>query len=238
MIKMTTLEQYQEVEYSFYRNLTKRLSNKISLYCVVGSLAFKNIIPNWSDIDLLLVVKDYSKKVFDSLKSTNEQNTSGISIGFTFYSEREFSSPGYKDTKTLIALQQIKLGIYQPRFLDVNLRMPEISDEEIAKQALGSFPRNLHDFKRELVVLEVETEKQAYKRLIILLKIMLLQKGVKVFGYDLVLKAARKYLPGFIVSLPTPAEILLMPNKWQERRSVYCSFLEWLKTYDYTKTGI
>jgi len=52
------LEKYQKVENDFFNFLDSRLSNELLFYCVTGSLARKNIIANWSDIDILIVFNE------------------------------------------------------------------------------------------------------------------------------------------------------------------------------------
>ena len=61
------IAEYEKIEETFFRNIRDSLGENLALYCVTGSLARKDIIPGWSDIDILVVIKQYSFEIFTAI---------------------------------------------------------------------------------------------------------------------------------------------------------------------------
>lgn len=57
-----TIEKYKETEEAFFDYLSKNLKENLFFYAVTGSVSRDDIIPGWSDIDMLVVIQEYNKK--------------------------------------------------------------------------------------------------------------------------------------------------------------------------------
>ena len=231
------LEKYQKVENNFFNFLDSRLSNELLFYSVTGSLARKNIIANWSDIDILIVFNEYNEKIFKTLTSALKNNNSNIKIGTTFYSIDEFVSKNiFKDPKTVCALELIKKGVFEPRKCDkivFNKIEKLINPSFDYWSRVISFTMILHEYKRALIPYADIDEKKVYKSLNTLLKILLKQKGIEALNYEDVLKGANSYLEGFNFDIVLPEIIIEDKNGISLRKKEYIKILNWLKKYKY-----
>lgn len=230
MSKEKELKRYLAVEEAFFARITQDFSDEIVLYCITGSLGRKDIIAGWSDIDILLVVRNYSAGLFASVLKAIEANDSGIKIGLTLYSVSEFNSGLFKDPKTYHSLKLIHDGIFTPRIFKrekIQLTTPEKSMIETFDSI--DFTKVLHELKRELLKGEWFDETKTYKYITLLLKILLRRRGIYCLGYRHTFNEALRSLKGFSFKFSSPEEILTSPNLKERRYQTYIAFLNWLK---------
>ena len=227
------LKQYQKIEENFFEFLNSKLSNELLFYCVTGSLARESIIAEWSDIDILIVFIEYNEKVFETLSAALKNNKSNIKIGTTFYSIDEFIAKNiFKDPKTICSLELINSGIYNPRKCKKHIfnNIKKIVDLNFSSwSSVISFAMILHEYKRALLSYENIDEKKVYKLLNTLLKILLMQKGLKVLSYEDVLNEAKGSLEGFDFKIELPQKILKNKEDVNMRKKEYIKILNWLK---------
>jgi len=161
-------EDYSRVEKQFYDILLPLIGKDIYLYCVTGSLGREDIIPNWSDIDILLVIKEYNESTFFHINNCLLETDCDIKIGITIFSLEEFNHEYFKDAKTYISIELISKGYYKPRIM-----LPEVKfipEDKTLKRYMdiSSFSRFSHDIKRELLKMaDRYNEKKVYKLIII-----------------------------------------------------------------------
>lgn len=223
-------EDYSKVEKQFYNILLPLIGEDIYLYCVTGSLGREDIIPNWSDIDILLIIKEYSKLTLSCINNCLLKMNGDIKIGVTIFSLEEFNHEYFKDAKTYISIELISKGYYKPRIILPEVKLV-LEDKTLGRYMdISSFSRFSHDIKRELLKMDDDyDEKKVYKLIIILLKIMLHQRGVITLNYRDTLSESIKYLPNFNINILEPIFIMTHPEGKKERFIVYLSFLEWLR---------
>lgn len=223
-------EDYYNNEKKFYDILLSSIGEDIYLYCVTGSLGREDVIPNWSDIDILLVIKEYNELTLSCINSCLLKISGDIKIGVTIFSLEEFNHEYLKDAKTYISIELILKGYYKPRIM-----LPEVElileDKTLKKYMdISSFSRFSHDIKRELLRMKDDyDEKKVYKLIIILLKIMLNQKGIVALNYQNTLLESIKHLQNFKIDIPEPVFIMDHPEEKSKRFFIYLSFLEWLR---------
>ena len=115
MNRLTT-EKYIETEETFFNYLSKNLKSSLLFYVVTGSMSRNDIIPGWSDIDVLVVVKEYSKKNASIVNKALLNNSSNIKIGLTLFSFSDFTNIELiKDPKTLHSIDLINQGACKPK---------------------------------------------------------------------------------------------------------------------------
>lgn len=226
---MLTRKDYSETEERFYKILLRSLGSEIYLYCVTGSLSRNEIIPGWSDIDVLLVIKDYRKETFECINGALIAENSKIKIGITIFSIEEFNHNYLKDSKTYLSMKFIKDGYYKPRIISSEIKL--LKEDKILRKYIdiSEFSRFSHEIKRELLKETNYDEKKVYKLVITSLKILLNQTGVVTLGYQDTLRKAVEHLPNFKVSLFGPEIILSDPKNKIKRYSMYLDFLEWVR---------
>jgi len=225
----TAIQTYYEVEEQFFSNLRKKSTDNLLFYCATGSLARKEIIPNWSDIDIILIYGTWNEHVFSLLRETLFLNTTQIKIGATLYSLNEFNSYKYQDPKTFNAIRNIIRGVYTPRIWDQSVIVREMRPERIKEINRVEFAKTLHSFKRELLQYPELNERAVYKALTIMLRILLTEKGLATDGYSNIWKNIDKVFANLPLPHLTPQEILLHPEKIEERFIHYVNFLKWIE---------
>lgn len=233
MNKIKVLSKYHSVEKSFFRDIKNKAGSQLLLYCVTGSLTTNNIIPGWSDIDVMLVFENYNKGIFDALNYALNRNKTNIKIGTTFFSFFEFtSSDFYKDPKTHQTIELIYNGLFRPRVINKRIKLHK-SPKNISEWfERVSFTEVLCDLRRKLITYNADQEKAILKNISTLIKIILFcQSGNICLGYKEIFDNAKKHLSGFIFNFKLPSEILATPHLTMERRQVYINFLNWLANY-------
>lgn len=224
---------YEETEEKFFISCKKIFGTSIMLYCVTGSLARKEIILNWSDIDILLVFNtDYTENFWDKFK-TLMKNKYEIKVGCTFYSLQEFKSDLYKDPKTLLSLNSIKAKKYIPRILSPKINLEEIDLSKVKYFDVADFTKFNHDIKREILKHPNYDEKKIIKVMYAMLKIMIRHIEPLALGYDdtkRIFKEKYSY-DGLIIH---PEDILDNKIPFAERYVSYCNFINWLNGLQFT----
>ncbi len=220
---------YYNAEEKFFINLKKKLGKNLLFYCATGSIARRDVIPGWSDIDVLIVCKVWNKTVFKALNQSLALNKSGIKIGTTLYSLSEFNAYVFQDPKTFIAIENILDGKYLPRIHDKLVVLKKM-DKILAKSiSIVGFAKTLHLFKRELLLYPSFNERSAYKLLTIMLRVLLLQKKIVTDGYESVWSIAKIYLPKFKIPQILPQDIINNRKGHFKRFGYYMEFLSWLE---------
>lgn len=222
-------ESYIKKEELFFQALSATADKDVYLYCNTGSLGRGEVIPGWSDIDVLLVIKKYNKAIFEHINTALKKTGDDIKIGLTVFSLEEFNHAYFKDSKTYISIRLIREGYYQPRIMKPEIQLPHQNKIVKKYMDISDFSRLSHDIKRELLKKENYDEKKVYKLTIILLKICLYRKGIIALGYKEAIASAIKNLPGFEIKIPEPEAIFTDSGGKSERYQIYLKILEWLR---------
>ena len=228
-------KKYRTVEKDFFYFLSENLKDDLLFYAVTGSVARSDIIPGWSDIDVLIIIKKYNKKSISIIEKALTRNFSKIKIGLTFFSYSGFINEELcKDPKTLYSFDLIEQKICKPRVIDQRIKhiILKIRQQKISSwYDTASFAVVLHDYKRALLSRGGHDEKTIFKKLTTLLKIILKQKGIVSHGYDDVFKLSKNKLRGFNIFFEKPTHILQNPDAFHKRDGEYIKFLDWLERY-------
>jgi hypothetical protein len=225
-----TTEKYIEVEEQFRTKLLNHLGDRVILYCITGSLNHKTIIPGWSDVDILLLIDKYDSHFFESLNECLNDNKSGIKIGTTFYSIKEYKRTDiFFDPKSQFSLELIKRGVYKPQI--INERVVEILESN--KNVIEWFDsvnltRLLFDLKRGITSFLDANERSLYKCVITILKILVYREGIMSLSYEDTIRHSRNIL-SYPHLLPTPEDVAYNKTDYMERRDAYIDFIVWLE---------
>ncbi|OGI95463.1 hypothetical protein A2917_02800 [Candidatus Nomurabacteria bacterium RIFCSPLOWO2_01_FULL_42_17] len=229
MLHEITKENYTNTENNFFASILKFFGEDLLLYCVTGSLSRNEVIPRWSDIDVLMVMKECNLVTLSKIENTLKQTQTNIKIGVTFYSLSEFNNLFFKDSKTYLSIRYISEKYYIPRILSSEIKIQLLPEEMFRHNDAFEFARFVHDLKRELLIKDIRNERKVYKLSITLLKIALRQRGVVALGYKETIEKAEKNLPNFSeIHIMEPEEVMAKPEKIVERYETYGRIIEWV----------
>lgn len=97
-------------------------------------------------------------------------------IGITFYSKREFES-GLFDSRIAYYLYMLKYGKLVLTYIANNLIIPDITYDEMMYKNKIFLSEKIHELKR-LYISECNDYRKVYKKLLVLMKIVLLVNGI------------------------------------------------------------
>lgn len=216
-------KQYIDSEKDFFDEVNKKLGNKIVLYCVTGSLARDEIIPSWSDIDILMVLSDnYDHNTISMIKDAREK--SKIKIGITIYTIEEFYSDIHKDPKTYHAINLIKKGLYVPKIITSKINIDKINLSRIKVLDSVEFSKIIHDIKREFLLFPEFNEQKILKGIYTIMKIICRMKDCEPVGYKDTIECYNKLLQGQAFDI-TPEVIIKNKIDISERLERYYHFI-------------
>lgn len=220
---MLTPDIYYQTEEQFFNSLKDVFGGDLLFYCTTGSSGRKDVIPEWSDIDTIFVFENWEEDTLRKIDEVLSRNKTSIKIGTTFYSLSEFNSRTHLDPKTFNALRHIQRGVYAPRVADSRVDQSPIAEEEYKTMVRVNFTEELHAFKRELLLYPRFDEKKAYKMLTIILRALLLEKGIEVEGYHAIWGKAEAL--GLELPVITPEIIMQRPQEIDQRYRIYLKLL-------------
>lgn len=221
---------YELIENTFREKLFGLLENKIALYCVTGSLGRQDIIPGWSDIDVLIIIDTYTPRVFEALHQALADNISGIKIGVSVFSIKEYNHTDiFFDPKSQFTLEMIKQGIYKPFIFDSSI-LDSLHTKKNVVQWFDSInlTRLLFELKRNLIDFNQSKERVVYKNIITIVKILVYRHGTMCLSYADTLIAAQNILH-YPYHLPAVEDVAFMPINLKKRYTSYIQFVVWLE---------
>lgn len=161
----------------------KRIFKNNLLSITIGGSAGKNfIIPDWSDLDVYIILKEYDFKnieLFDKLMSKFN-----IHIGLTYYSINEIESM-YVDAKT-------KIMVYEKNNYNVNPTLygkdyfKNVDYKDIRISDINNLPIILHEVRRMHITAlnnKNNINNKYLKKLVLLIKCFLSTRYVFTYGY-------------------------------------------------------
>lgn len=225
-------QDYKDVEEKFYNQLSKKLGKHLRMYCVCGSLSRDDVIPGWSDIDIIIVIDEYSEQIFQKIEKTIRNNNSKIKIGCTIYQTDEFNYELYNDPKTCIFSQYVIAGVVTPRLLSADIIPTKMSKKNLIIVNRIDLTIQSHLLKRELTKKEI-SESSVYKLISHILRNILRQNGFPCEGYQNIWENSTKYLPDFTFQIIHPRDIMNSKRGSKQRFNTYIKILNWLTKYRY-----
>lgn len=164
---------YSHIIESYVKKIKDRLKDNLEMIYIIGSSATKDVVVNWSDIDVIIVLKEYIFEDIEIIKKVS--NSYEIKIGNTLYSKKEFENKNI-DSKTYYYLYLYNNGVMDITYLDKNLIIPKITFEECLLATRIVLLNDLHNLKRLLTYdfLSKQQLKTMYKKLYVIMKSVLI----------------------------------------------------------------
>ncbi len=230
-MRRAELIEYCRTEEHFFEALKRKFPQSLSLYCVTGSLARGEIIPCWSDIDVLLAFEELSADVFEGISESLLESKSEIKIGLSVFSDSEVSHSNRKLVRTMLAMNDIVDGTLTPRLMKQGMKVAATARETILQANCIEYARALHDYKRSVLDCTPESEVNTYKLLILLIKILLTELEVAANSYSEVLEHVSRL--SLSVAIQDPQTIIRTPSLFAQRKMQYAELVE-----DFTKRSL
>ena len=167
-----------------YVEMVKReFKEDVALVLIIGSSCSNMVIENWSDIDSILVLKEYNAGIIDKIKKITNQFS--IKIGTTVFTETEFNlkkvDPKVYYHLYLLDKNQIELQYKRKDFL-----LPTVSFDEVKINYLVDYYHVKHEVRRMFLYDELEKDKYRaiFKKLYIIMKSRLIIDGKLPKNYE------------------------------------------------------
>lgn len=176
------LNSYSKIINEYVQNIKLRLKSNLELLYIIGSSATDNVVTNWSDVDCIIVLKNYIQEEIEIIKELS--NSFDIKIGNTIYSKEEFEK-GLVDPKTYYYLLLQKDNILDFQYKSESLLIPNINYEKCIELTKTILTIDLHNCKRLLTYesLENSQTKTMFKKIYVIMKSMLIIAGYKPKNY-------------------------------------------------------
>ncbi len=183
--------EYSNVISDYVKKMKNELREELSLLLVIGSSSSSKVMVNWSDIDVILVVKNYNFDIVDKIKDISK--CFPVKIGTTIYSEKEFINKKI-DPKTYYHLYLLNNKKIDLQFIKEGFEIPQISFDEIKNTHVPYLNWRMHIYKRYFLYdsLNKEQIKTIYKMTYLIMKAILILDGYTPKNYDEVFKIYAK----------------------------------------------
>lgn len=168
--------KYSKTIESYIEKLKEKLKDNLEMIYIIGSSATDDIVVNWSDIDAIIVLREYKYDDIETIKRIS--NSYEIKIGNTLYSKEEFENK-LIDPKTCYYLYLYNNSILNIDYLKKDLAIPEITFEECHLTTKIILFNDLHNLKRILTYEELSKQqvKTMYKKIYVIMKSILIING-------------------------------------------------------------
>lgn len=140
-------EEYLSSLTRFESSIRRQMGDDLLLLVLTGSGGREDILPKWSDLDILLVFKKINPS---TIRVLNEEiRSERIKIGTTIYSKTEFEN-GIVDSKTIVNMELLRNGRFLPIVCREDLALPYFGTIFRRRLDKTILPDLLHELKRSL----------------------------------------------------------------------------------------
>ncbi len=173
-------DEYKNIIKDFYKKTLESLKEKILLFIIGGSCGREAVHRGWSDIDILIVLKEYKYNYVKELQKFILAYP--IKVGTTIYSQKEFEA-GRIDGKTMYSMYLLENNILKANYYNENLKLPIVTikmlqdnDSRMILEAEHKLKRLLHDINLD--------KKSIIKTLTLIMKVNLIKKDIIPTKYE------------------------------------------------------
>lgn len=172
--------EYKKIIIDFYRNTLEILKEKILLFVVGGSCGRESVHEDWSDIDILIVLKEYKYEYVKKLQKVIY--TYPIKVGMTIYSQKEFEA-GRIDGKTMYTMYLLENDILKATYYNEKLNLPIVTLQMLQDNDSRMILEAEHKLKRLLHNINLD-KKSIIKTLTLIMKVNLIKIDIIPTKYE------------------------------------------------------
>lgn len=227
-IAQQELAQNADVDFRIIalRALTENLGARLRMAVVTGSTGRGSHMPGWSDFDLLIVTQPAS---FERVSKAREEIIRhGITVGVSLITISELQSLCI-DGKTAHHLRMLAEDKLSPLYVADGLMLPVVSRSVDVRVSTYDLPLALHAIRRILLADSLES-KVLYKKIILVMKIILRIEGENLDGYEEVVRRFGQIFPS-APHIPERIEWMEQSREDSYPRAVGVAFLSWFELY-------
>lgn len=182
---------YSNVINEYVKKMKEELNENLSMLLIIGSSSSDKVMENWSDIDVILVVKKYNFELIEKIKKIVK--VFPIKIGTTIYTETEFFEKKI-DPKTYYHIFLLQKGEIELQYKRNGFIIPKITFDEIKQTHTPYLYWRLHTYKRMFLYDELSKEQYRvlFKTTYLIMKAKLILSGELPKNYDDVFKLYSK----------------------------------------------
>lgn len=187
------MNSYQSTIDKYVEKIKEELQDELELLLIIGSSSSSKVILGWSDIDVILVINNYTFELVKKIKKIS--NSYDIKIGTTLYTKKEFDNLNI-DPKTYYHLYLLQNNMIKLQYKKDDIVLPTISYEEIKRTHLPYLLWRIHIYKRQFLYdsLTKDQIKSIYKMTYLIMKAILIINKELPRNYDEVFKLfSKKY---------------------------------------------
>lgn len=177
------MNSYSKEINKYVKMVKEEFKDDVALILIIGSSCSNMVMENWSDIDSLLVIKEYNFDVIEKIKNIVKQFS--IKIGTTVFTESEFISKKV-DPKVFYHLYLLDNGEIELQYKREDFILPVVLFDEVKSNYLINYYNVKHQLKRRFLYDELSKEQYRiiFKELYIIMKSILIVDGELPKNYE------------------------------------------------------
>ncbi len=163
---------YESLLYAYFDEVRQILGPKLKMFMLFGSCGLGSCIPNWSDIDILIVVDSMNFALVRKVERAKQKYNIKIALSVLTLYELDNNM---LDGKTKVALYLLGEEHLAPNYVNCSagvFMIPRITLEEVQLDDAYMLPEYLHKLKRALYLPE-DNRRAVIKLLYLVMKIKL-----------------------------------------------------------------
>mgnify|MGYP000332018071 FL=1 len=173
-------DEYRKLIIDFYRKTMEMLKDIILLFVIGGCCGREAVHQGWSDIDILIVLKEYKYEYVKKLQKAIF--TYQIKVGTTIYSQKEFEV-GRIDGKTMYTMYLLENDILKANYYNDKLKLPVVTLEMLQDNDSRMILEAEHKLKRLLHNINLD-KKSIIKTLALIMKVNLIKNEIIPIKYE------------------------------------------------------
>ena len=175
-------KKYRELIFNYIVELKNSLKENLKLVLLIGSSSSGNIVSGWSDIDIIVVLKEYKMEYVDIIKKLVERYD--IKIGNTIYSLNEFENKRI-DPKTYYYLLLVQENYIKIQYKSNDIMIPQISIDECKQEYQAWLMEHIHSYKRIWLYKEITDKniREIFKNTYLIMKAILIINNYRPQNY-------------------------------------------------------
>jgi hypothetical protein len=181
-------DTFKKIIHDIETNILQQFRDELLLFSVVGSCATESSILNWSDIDILIIVKKLTNNILKYLSQINLKYP--IHIGINCFDSNQVLNMDL-DIKNKWYIYYIQQKYIYPSYLNSEFKSPTISMSQLVTEEAFEINELKFSINRMIHGGNKNNTKSLFKDLITLLKIELRKRNIICIRIDDVLKNIR-----------------------------------------------
>lgn len=181
------MNNYRDYIEKYVTEMKEILKDELKFLLIIGSSCSSEVIDNWSDIDVIVVLKNYNFRTIELIKKVS--NSYPVKIGTTVYDKREFEQKNI-DPKTIYHLYLLKNNAISLHYKSDDVKIPNIDFEDVYNSHIPYLYWRLHIYKRNFLYdsLDKSQIKSIFKTTYLIMKAILIIDGEMPKNYREVFK--------------------------------------------------